>query len=732
MASRQLRSKRVHRVSKHLGPPEPLEDRRLLAAVSWGCENATDSEWDNPANWIGGAVPASSDDVTILCSGDAVVELPGQQATVASLSVSEELHIKATSEGDARLTVTGVLHNRGSVILDSDAFGKSASIYGAIVNDASGLLRIGSGAVGGRTLVGSMVNLGSIQVDQDLSVVGQFEQRSGTVRGSGETTIWAGELNWLGGAIEASVGANGGKIEIGDGVTTAGTLFADGVQSTLAANRGDNVAIHVRTDVAGGVLTGLPGAVNEGTILIDGGSRLASSDDSILVNRETGTIKEVPNGRGARLSGQLANYGTIDVQDDLRISGALELAAGEIRGKGSLGIGGEFVWSGGEISADVWIEETRLTITDDVTSAATIRSVFVNQLVENRGDQVTIAVNGALRADAESINEGTIHLDGDEYLEASLNVYYLRNSGTIIASGQREANRYISGTIINSGHIQADNTLEIVSYLRNEQGTLDGDLFFRGWFDPGSGTETTSICGNVRFGILATLDIDVDGPEKYDTLVVDGDVVFDGRVHVSLGQGYDGPPVGTATELEVIRSQTASGTPNNSYVEKPGVFAWANPKNDTVTVTLLTALPGDANGDGAVDGRDFLLWNTHKFTSNATWDRGDFNRDNRIDNADFLLWNANKFKIYYQRAGDHAGVSAVAEIPQASPAIGSALIPQQAGVRHRDRQWGYGTLDRIGIADIFAGADTRVAEHESPSPIIQWVRALHSQSLARS
>lgn len=52
---------------------------------------------------------------------------------------------------------------------------------------------------------------------------------------------------------------------------------------------------------------------------------------------------------------------------------------------------------------------------------------------------------------------------------------------------------------------------------------------------------------------------------------------------------------------------------------------------------------GDANLDGVVDGSDFGIWNSNKFTSVAQWTRGDFNVDGAVDGSDFGIWNANKF-----------------------------------------------------------------------------------------
>ena len=54
-------------------------------------------------------------------------------------------------------------------------------------------------------------------------------------------------------------------------------------------------------------------------------------------------------------------------------------------------------------------------------------------------------------------------------------------------------------------------------------------------------------------------------------------------------------------------------------------------------------LTGDANLDGTVDGQDFILWNSHKFTTETAWCLANFNADSTVDGQDFILWNLNKF-----------------------------------------------------------------------------------------
>lgn len=54
------------------------------------------------------------------------------------------------------------------------------------------------------------------------------------------------------------------------------------------------------------------------------------------------------------------------------------------------------------------------------------------------------------------------------------------------------------------------------------------------------------------------------------------------------------------------------------------------------------SLPGDANGDGKVDGIDFSVWlsNYGKTTQNGSTD-GDFNADGKVDGIDFTIWLTN-------------------------------------------------------------------------------------------
>ena len=91
---------------------------------------------------------------------------------------------------------------------------------------------------------------------------------------------------------------------------------------------------------------------------------------------------------------------------------------------------------------------------------------------------------------------------------------------------------------------------------------------------------------------------------------------------------------------------------------------------------------GDADLDGVVDGSDFNVWNSHKFTQEPAWCLGDFNADGNIDGSDFNLWNGNKFTSSAERHG-RTGTGEyppVRRTPDGGPVSASRI-----GVRHARR-----------------------------------------------
>ena len=61
----------------------------------------------------------------------------------------------------------------------------------------------------------------------------------------------------------------------------------------------------------------------------------------------------------------------------------------------------------------------------------------------------------------------------------------------------------------------------------------------------------------------------------------------------------------------------------------------------TKTPTPATSKPGDANGDGQVNGADYLIWISHYGQSVSGPANGDFNNDSAVNGQDYIIWLAN-------------------------------------------------------------------------------------------
>ena len=48
--------------------------------------------------------------------------------------------------------------------------------------------------------------------------------------------------------------------------------------------------------------------------------------------------------------------------------------------------------------------------------------------------------------------------------------------------------------------------------------------------------------------------------------------------------------------------------------------------------------PGDANGDGAVDGVDYVIWLNHYNKQTTGADKGDFDGNGIVDGPDYVIW----------------------------------------------------------------------------------------------
>ncbi len=183
--------------------------------------------------------------------------------------------------------------------------------------------------------------------------------------------------------------------------------------------------------------------------------------------------------------------------------------------------------------------------------------------------------------------------------------------------------------------------------------------------------------------------IDIGAFELQASAVVDGDFNDDGL--------YD------CLDIDQLVAAIAAGTNNLAFdLTGDGLVNLAD--RDAWLVEGGTNNPaqtggnpfrlGDANLDGVVDGSDFNIWNSNKFTANAAWCSGDFSADGFVDGSDFSIWNSNKFTSstsLRRQPGSAVVPRTVVLRPLLAaqvPVVGRAADPQSAGSsssRERDR-----------------------------------------------
>jgi beta-glucanase (GH16 family) len=133
--------------------------------------------------------------------------------------------------------------------------------------------------------------------------------------------------------------------------------------------------------------------------------------------------------------------------------------------------------------------------------------------------------------------------------------------------------------------------------------------------------------------------------ESVRTLTVDGTATVEDGI-LSIAPIYS-QPRGTYTgDFVLVDADTLVGALAQASAAhlSDGLFLNNLTTNATqIIVDLYSALPGDANGDGSVDGSDFIIWNMFKFQAGTDWTSGDFNGDGVTDGTDFVIWNQNKF-----------------------------------------------------------------------------------------
>ena len=191
----------------------------------------------------------------------------------------------------------------------------------------------------------------------------------------------------------------------------------------------------------------------------------------------------------------------------------------------------------------------------------------------------------------------------------------IAKEGTGIWTLSNTSNSYTGTTTISAGTLLVNGktgtglTTIANGVTLGGSGTVAGGLSLAGNLSPGNSAGTLSITGNAAFTSSSSLAIELGGNavgSTYDHVNVSGQLAIAGNLNVVLINGFT-PLLGNSFDL--FDSASPTGTFANVTFPAIDNLQW-----DTTmlyvdgTVKLISALPGDFNGNGMVDGADFVDW----------------------------------------------------------------------------------------------------------------------------
>ncbi|QEG37245.1 beta strand repeat-containing protein [Bythopirellula goksoeyrii] len=193
-------------------------------------------------------------------------------------------------------------------------------------------------------------------------------------------------------------------------------------------------------------------------------------------------------------------------------------------------------------------------------------------------------------------------------------------------------------THLNSGEFNLSATAMIVgdSFTNEPGGVIQGNgelnvvattFLNSGDIAPGDSAGTLTITGDAPFDATGSLSIELNGlaaGSEHDQLIVTGMASLSGTLNLAL-LGFT-PAAGNT--FTILTAGTRTGT-FDSVNGNPGggLFYDVQYLADQVVVELVSALPGDFDFDGDIDGYDFIIWQ-----------RGD--SPNPLSPSDLAAWHA--------------------------------------------------------------------------------------------
>ena len=213
----------------------------------------------------------------------------------------------------------------------------------------------------------------------------------------------------------------------------------------------------------------------------------------------------------------------------------------------------------------------------------------------------------------------------------------------------RKSNAYQGPTMVAEGTLEVTGATGAGAATVASGATLSGDgliagsLLVNGVLAPGTSSAVGTLdVAAVTFGVGSQLQLELHDLLAFDSLLSSGAMNITSGAGLVVNFSESSTYVPTAGDQFIIATATGGITGVFEQMALPTIdgFAWNLIAAPTIlTLELVTATSADFNGDGVVDGTDFLSWERGAGTPEPTCADGDANGDGLVDGADLAIWS---------------------------------------------------------------------------------------------
>ncbi len=520
---------------------------------------------------------------------------------------------------------------------------------------------------------------------------------AGSITAGGTLRLWGGGKITVGGGTLRfnSLAANGGSVEFNSGtIQASSTLNATapildallGATHILGAGRtidvpGSTMNLQSELNISGGTISGNALAVNSGVILrvVSAGSAAFNSITNpagariYVADSTVSSVTSLTNGGELHLSGSTATVNAASLTNTGLVDGSGRInsvvtnnTAGQIRVAAGQRL--EILGSSGSNTNNGLVDV-------DGGSIEFGRNVINSSVSPSTG--LFAARDAILRFQGGLANSGAITFTAgiNDVFGDVMNQNNLATLGRIIVTGGAQANFF--DDVVNNGTIQVSaagslqSSAVFLGSLTGSGVSGGGHVFLEGDTRPGFSPGTMAFGGDVSFGPLSTLDVELAGTTpgtQFDRVTVVDSAAVDGMLKVSLLGGFK-PVIGNSFQIF-----TAGGGLEGTFADEvlpalAGGASWdVNYTAQAITLSVGGVL-GDYNLDGFVNAGDYTVWR-NQLGSNSL--AADASGNGSVDQADYNIWKTN-FGAVAASGGGSIGQAAAA-VPEPTSAMLAIVV----------------------------------------------------------